>query len=921
MSNIATLSVSLVANTARFSQALVAANTSAKKNTNEIGKSLAGIGSAAGGIMTQGLQIGLGAVTALGAAVVANTMHTAKNIKEQENLSRQIGVNVNQFRALTSQLATFGVTADDVWSSIKDLSVNISDLALNGSGAFKDLTDMLKINVKEWNMAEPIKQLEMLMAVTKDMSENNRRQVADALGSDALLKVMDGFLASGKNVADFMKDYKAMGSFVTDKDLAMMEKASATWTKLGLQIDVVKERFGIAFAPIVDTVMEKASQYLADMQTQEGGLRKWTLDISQTVSDTIFSVARFIADTFETFQSAVIGLHNTLAMIPGNGVEPIKVDPSVKQLKSELDTKNDELKDAKLALSTAKSKRDDAKRFGDHGPAFLQQNTLERTTDEYNARKEIVNSIQLEVDSLANQLKTAIALKPASSLDKMQISVNKSITDARNIKDTPLSTDPNAPNKPTKTDPPKSDGMTGAGRKDALTDYNSMISSALNAREVIENNYKESLKKLEEYRLANTLSEEEVTKGQVILQADYDKQILDNKVSNLERFGLAKEANDLKFKMNLEEINKLEAEGEYTREQAAEAKLKLGETVFNQEQSYAQERIDLLNKMGLSEKANVEQRKLALEDINNQLELNKITEEEAEGMRAVIADNEKERLADRLDSLGLEAEALQLRQEIELDALAKGYEEKLITEQEYLDARAEMENEHFEQQREVWTESLSGFQEDMWGAWESISDGVGESFANMIVNGDDFGKSMQNVFKQMAVQYIAEKVKMFLIDKMYAAIAGKTNAKAAAAKGTEKVAEASLNALTSFAAAPWPINIGAPAFAAMIGGLAGGMAGGMTAAAASGAGAVAGQFHDGGEVPRTGTYILEGGEIVVPKNEARAITNLKSLKSNDTQSKPNTNLTIQISAFDSKSVIDQMDLIQGYFQEMIQKNS
>lgn len=924
MANIATLSVSLVANTARFSQALVAANGNAKKHASDIGKNLAGIGSAAGGMMVNGLMAGAGAIATFGAAVVANTMHTAKNIKEQVNLSRQIGVNVNQYRALTSQLATFGVTADDVWSGLKDLNLKISELAITGGGAFKDLTDSVKINVKEWNMADPIRQLEMFAEATKDMSENNRRQFADALGSDALLKVMDALKASGKDINGIMADYKAMGGFVTKNDLAMLDQANKTWSKLGLQIDVVKERFGIAFAPIVETVMQKASEYLLDIEKQEGGMRKWALDTAQTITLTVYDVMEFLVNTFQNIYRAVIEVHNAWANMPNTDAEPIKIEMSTTSLEKQLKERSDELSKAEERLKKALTAREVTKKLMQEKPLpELYNMRLNNNNDTVEKRQSEVGTLEFGVQSLKRQIAESVDSGFSGGLKasrekalKFFADMEKDIAKSDALKKT--DNDPNDPNTPNKPTPPKSDGMFGAGRKDALADYSSMISSALSARSVIENNYKESLKKLEGYRLANTLSEAEVAKGQVILQADYDKQILDNKIANLERFGLAKQADELKFEKNLAETRKLEEEGEFTREQAALAREKLADDDFKKYQSYSQERIDLLNKMGLAEKANDMQRQLALDDISHQQLFNKITEEEAEEMRSVIADNEKERLAGRLDSLGLEAEALQLRQEIELDALAKGYEEKLLTEQEYLEAKAEMENEHFEQQREVWTESLSGFQEDMWGAWESISDGVGDSFANMIVNGADFGKSMQNVFKQMAVQYIAEKVKMFLIDKMYAMFASKTNAKAAVAKGTEKVAEASLNALTSFAAAPWPINIGAPAFAAMIGGLAGGFAGGMTAAAASGA--VSGQFHDGGEVPHTGTYILEGGEIVVPKNEARAITNLRELKSTSNTSAP-VQLTVQVSTIDSKSFIDHIDLIEGHLAGFVQKYS
>ncbi|MEM6230145.1 hypothetical protein [Shewanella scandinavica] len=921
MSNIATLSVSLVANTARFSQALVAANTSAKKNTNEIGKSLAGIGSAAGGIMTQGLQIGLGAVTALGAGIIANTMDTAKNVKEQVNLARQIGVNVNRYRALTSQLATFGVSADDAWSALKDLNLKISELAITGGGAFKDLTDSVNIDLKRWNMAGPMEQLQMFADATKDMSENNRRQFADALGSDALLKVMDALKASGKSVNDIIQDYKAMGGFVTETDIALLNSASKTWEKLGLQISIIRERFGVAFAPVLEPIMKMASDYLLEIESKEGGLRKWALDTAKAITCTVYDVMEFLVNTFQNIYRAVVEVHNAWANMPGTDAEPIKLEMTTGELEKQLKERSEELAKAEQSLTKALTARDVTKKVMSEKPLpELYNIRLNNNNDTVNKRQSEVDALLLSIQSLKGQISTSVDSGFAGGLKSSREKTLKFFEDLEKDIANNAGSAVSTATSPTSVNNGTGEDTSGTGRKDALAEYNAMIAGAAGARATIENTYKESLLKIAEQRKNGFLNEAEETKAQAIMLADYNKQILDNKIGTLEQLGLAEDANALRFQSRLNEINKLEQQGEITSAKAGEARLQLGEEIAEQERSYVQEKIDLLSKLGLVEKSNSMQRKLDMQELADQQAAGLITEEDANAARIEMAQAEALERANKLEALGLETEALQIKQEIELENLAQAFEDKLITEQEYLDARAEMESEHFEAQREVWAESLSGFQEDMWGMWESISDGVGESFANMMVNGDDFGKSMQNIFKQMAVQYIAEKVKMFLIDKMYAAIAGKTNAKAAAAKGTEKVAEASLNALTSFAAAPWPINVGAPAFAAMIGGLAGGMAGGMTAAASAGA-SVIGQFHNGGEIPSTGTAYVEKGEIIIPKHEAKAIGNLKSLKSNDTQSKPNMNVTFQISAIDSKSVIDQMDSIEGYLQEMIEKHS
>jgi len=72
------------------------------------------------------------------------------------------------------------------------------------------------------------------------------------------------------------------------------------------------------------------------------------------------------------------------------------------------------------------------------------------------------------------------------------------------------------------------------------------------------------------------------------------------------------------------------------------------------------------------------------------------------------------------------------------------------------------------------------------------------------------------------------------------------------------IAGASMAATMS--AAPYPINLTAAAWAATMYGVGQGYANKALA------GLGGGQFHDGGVVPRDGTFTLQGGEVVIPNN-------------------------------------------------------
>jgi len=139
---------------------------------------------------------------------------------------------------------------------------------------------------------------------------------------------------------------------------------------------------------------------------------------------------------------------------------------------------------------------------------------------------------------------------------------------------------------------------------------------------------------------------------------------------------------------------------------------------------------------------------------------------------------------------------------------------------------------------------------------------VNNSIARTVVTGKDLGKAMKSVAQGIAESMIEMCLKMLekwvithLIMGTVAKATAASNAVAqVAADKVEGVAAAGLagaNAVASFAAAPWPIDMGAPAFGAAM------FANAMTFAA----------FEKGGLIPGRGPVpiIGHGGEMVLPR--------------------------------------------------------
>lgn len=152
-------------------------------------------------------------------------------------------------------------------------------------------------------------------------------------------------------------------------------------------------------------------------------------------------------------------------------------------------------------------------------------------------------------------------------------------------------------------------------------------------------------------------------------------------------------------------------------------------------------------------------------------------------------------------------------------------------------------------------------------AMKDIAKGVGAAVADTIVESKNLAEGLRNVMKSVLKSIIASLVQLAVQKVLTSKVSqqatiSETKAKAGALPGL-----AAAGGLASMAAAPWPINMTAPAFAGAMYGQ------GQGYATQALAGLGAGQFHDGGVVPRDGSFTLQGGEVVIPNNPSQDIVN------------------------------------------------
>jgi hypothetical protein len=142
-----------------------------------------------------------------------------------------------------------------------------------------------------------------------------------------------------------------------------------------------------------------------------------------------------------------------------------------------------------------------------------------------------------------------------------------------------------------------------------------------------------------------------------------------------------------------------------------------------------------------------------------------------------------------------------------------------------------------------------------------------------VVYGKSLSKGLSQLAKQILSSIISTLIQVGLQRTILSTLSKGLVASEAAGEGAKAVGLAGANMAASMAAAPFPINLTAPAVAAAhMSATAAIFSSGSAIGGALGA-AIAGQFDDGiNYVPRSGTYLLQGGERVIKSDQNRDLT-------------------------------------------------
>jgi len=261
-------------------------------------------------------------------------------------------------------------------------------------------------------------------------------------------------------------------------------------------------------------------------------------------------------------------------------------------------------------------------------------------------------------------------------------------------------------------------------------------------------------------------------------------------------------------------------------------------------------------------------------------------------------DSLRQKYAALSQSLLSEEERLKSRYETEKMLLEDAHVSGLADTQTYNEQLQELARQHNEAMNNINQKSMISYSDYMLSMIEEwriqigtvqqefaavtmsmvtdISAGIGNAFAQTIVYGKSLMEGLKSLAQSVIANVIQALVRMAIQRTILASLSKALVTTEAASEASKAIGLAGANMFASQAAAPWPLNLLAPAMASMA---TAGAAASFTAGAAlgKGLGAIVGQADNGlSYVPRSGTYLLSEGERVIPPAQNKDLTNALS---------------------------------------------
>lgn len=228
-----------------------------------LSSTVSGAGVSIGGVAT--------AATAAAGAIIAMTHATAAAAGEQKRAAENASMTIEEFNKLAFAAQRYGMDAETLGDSLRDVKEKIGDFLTAGGGGMQDFADAIAMSAEEArDFAKSMIGMggqEILQTMTNKMQEHGAsvEQVSFALEGMAsdLTKLIPLFTENGKEADRLARAFSDVASPITDEDAETFSKFSEQAGLAGESFKALSEK---ALAPIAEwmgEIYEKTAKVFA----------------------------------------------------------------------------------------------------------------------------------------------------------------------------------------------------------------------------------------------------------------------------------------------------------------------------------------------------------------------------------------------------------------------------------------------------------------------------------------------------------------------------------------------------------------------------------------------------------------------------------------------------------------------------------
>jgi hypothetical protein len=308
------LIVELDARTAKLDAKLNSTNDKLDKLTQSSEKSDSGLRKLGAGAAVVGSAIikTAAAAVALGSAVSAIVLSSAKSRRELELLAKQAKTTTSDFQALSFATNKYGINAEQIGDISKDIADKVGEFSAAGTGAFQDYADVMKLSKDEARAAanefEGLSSQEILGKMVSRMEDasvsgDKMTFVLESLGNDAS-RLIPLFSNNSRELTDLKKRFDDVNNSlqITGTQAAALQDVSDTFTLLTSSAGNATTAISATLAPVLDdffndiiavvpdatqTIIDFINSFLdAENISSIAGVNKEILKVNESITET-----------------------------------------------------------------------------------------------------------------------------------------------------------------------------------------------------------------------------------------------------------------------------------------------------------------------------------------------------------------------------------------------------------------------------------------------------------------------------------------------------------------------------------------------------------------------------------------------------------------------------------------------------------